>query len=163
MPIFTFNGDENDFESVRQEAENLYATIGSVLCPYFGGEKIAFNAKGIRHLKFKADEKARPREDQYPRLKLLYLAPRIVEKTRTVQGVWQTKQFEPLRTHGRWERVLKDVTFYEFLAVLDNVRVKVIVKQIAEGEKYFWSIIPAWKLDPATHRRILHSGNLDTD
>ena len=163
MPIFTFNGDENDFEVVRQEAEEFYATIGSVPCPYFNGDKIAFNAKGIRHLKFKMDEKARPREDQYPRLKLLHLAPRVVRLSRTVQGVWQTKQFEPLRTHGRWERALKEVTFYEFVAVLDSVRVKVIVKQVVGGEKYFWSIIPFWKLHPETHRRILHSGSPDTD
>jgi hypothetical protein len=40
---------------------------------------------------------------------------------------------------------------------------KVIVKQVAGGEKYFWSIIPFWKLHPDTHRRILHSGSPDTD
>jgi hypothetical protein len=50
--VFTY--DEGvDFERVRQEAEDRYATIGSVPCPYFDGEKVAFNAKGIRHLKFK--------------------------------------------------------------------------------------------------------------
>ena len=163
MTTFAFNGDEKDFESVREAAEAFYATISSVSCPYFNGKTVLFNAKGIRHLKFKSDEKARPREDQYPRLKLLHLAPRVLQLSRTVQGVWHTKQFEPLRTHGRWERVLREVIFYEFIAVIENVRVKVIVKQVGEGEKYFWSIIPFWKLHPDTHRRILHSGNLETD
>jgi hypothetical protein len=59
--------------------------------------------------------------------------------------------FETQKLHSRWERVLKlkDVCFYEFVAVPDNVRVKVIVKEVTGGEKHFWSIIPflegAWR------------------
>lgn len=158
MAIFAYQ-DGADFEKVKQEAEALYETIDNVPCPYFGGEKIAFNAKGIRHLKFKSDEKARPRLDQYARLKLLYLAPHILKLSHTVQGVWKTKQFELQKSHSRWERQLKEVCFYEFMAVLDNVRVKVIVKEVAGGEKHFWSIIPFWKLAPESHKRILHSGD----
>lgn len=158
MATYTYTTDE-DFEAVREKAEVLYETIGTVACPYFGNELVAFNAKGIRHLKFKADEKARPREDQYARLKLLSYAPQVVKLSRTVQGIWQTKQFEMQKSHSRWERVLKDVCFYEFIAVLDTVRVKVIVKQVAGGEKHFWSIIPFWKVDLEGRKRILHSGD----
>jgi len=156
-------GDGDDFDAVKRDAEALYQTLGSISCPYFNNEPIAFNAKGIRHLKFKSDEKARSREDQYARLKLLYLAPRILRLSRTVQGIWRTRQFEMHKTHSRWERVLKDVCFYEFVAVLENVRVKVIVKEVAGGEKHFWSIIPFWKLDVNSHRRILHSGDPERD
>lgn len=151
-------GDGADFEAVREKAEALYGTIGTVRCPYFN-EDIAFNAKGIRHLKFKADEQARPQADQYPRLKLLRLAPEVLRLSRTVQGLWCTQHFEPQKSHSRWERVLKHVTFYEFMAVLENVRVKVIVKEVAGGEKHFWSIIPFWGQDATTHRRIVHTGN----
>lgn len=161
--IYTFDGDEENFETIREKAEVFYDEIGDVACPYFGGDHIAFNAKGIRHLKFKSDERARPREDQFPRLKLLRLAPEVLRLSRTVQGIWHTKLFERQKMHSRWEKVLKEVTFYEFLAVLDNVRVKVIVKQVAGGEPYFWSIIPFWKLDPETHKRILFSGRPDSD
>jgi hypothetical protein len=111
MGRFTFN--ERDFEAVRLAAEDTYAGIRSVPCPYFGGEAIAFNAKGIRHLKFKADEKARPHEDQYARLKLLPLAHQVLKLSRTVQGICKTRQFESQKTHSRWERTLKDVTYYE--------------------------------------------------
>jgi hypothetical protein len=156
-------GDGDDFDTVRNSAEELYQTIGSVPCPYFGNAIVAFNAKGIRHLKFKSDEKARPREDQYARLKLLHLAPKVLKLSRTVQGIWPTRQFELQKTHSRWESVLKDVCFYEFMAVLENVRIKVIVKEVAGGERYFWSIIPFWKLDPDKRRRILHSGDPEQD
>lgn len=161
MGRFNFK-DEADFEAVKEKAEALYTSIGSIRCPYFSGN-IAFNAKGIRHLKFKSDQQARPREDQYSRLKLLHLAPEVLTLSRTVQGVWHTKRFEMQKTHSRWEHVLKDVSFYEFVAVLDMVRVKVIVKEVVGGEKHFWSIIPFWGIDKATSRRILHSGDPAAD
>jgi hypothetical protein len=161
MGRFNFR-DDADFEKVRQEAEALYANVGSIKCPYFGSS-IAFNAKGIRHLKFKSDEQARSREEQYTRLKLLKYAPEVIKLSRTVQGIWATKKFEEQKTHSRWERVLKEVIFYEFVAVLDSVRVKVIVKEVVGGEKHFWSIIPFWGVDKQNSKRVLHSGNPDHD
>ena len=158
MSRFTYPNDDADFEVVRDEAERLYSSLGMVRCPYFN-EEIACNAKGIRHLKFKTDQQARPRVDQYARLKLLRYVHEVLKLSRTVQGIWTTRQFELQKTHSRWERILKDVTFYEFIAVLEGVRIKVIVKQVAGGEKHFWSVIPFWGIDTATHRRILHSGN----
>jgi hypothetical protein len=160
--VFTYD-DGADFDKVRQDADNMYAAVGCVPCPYFNSEMVAFNAKGIRHLKFKSDEKARSRRDQYARLKLLHLAPRVLKLSRTVQGIWRTRQFEMQKLHSRWERILKDVCFYEFVAVLDNVRVKVIVKEVAGGEKHFWSIIPFWKVHAETHKRVLHSGDPERD
>ncbi|MBI4281220.1 hypothetical protein HY625_00180 [Candidatus Uhrbacteria bacterium] len=154
--------DDQDFQKVRSDAEVLYSTIRAIRCPYFR-EDIAFNAKGIRHLKFKNDRQARPREDQYSRLKLLRYAPEVLKLSHTVQGVWMTKRFEPASTGGRWTHEMKDVTFYEFFAVLDSVRVRVIVKQVFGGEKHFYSVIPFWGIDKNTSTRILHSGNPEHD
>ncbi|MBP9856250.1 MAG: hypothetical protein KBC48_03060 [Candidatus Pacebacteria bacterium] len=161
MSRFNFK-DGNDFEKVKEEAEKFYSSVGSVYCSYFK-EKIAFNSKGIKHLRFKSDKVARTREDQYSRLKLVRYAPQILSLSRTVQGIWHTKKIENQKTHNRWERVLKLVSFYEFIAVLDDVRVKVIVKQVEGGEKHFWSIIPFWKIHKETRGRLLYSGNPDHD
>jgi len=57
-----FNLNEQDFKEVKAKAESFYETIGEVHCPYLK-EKIAFNAKGLRHLKFKSDRQARSREE----------------------------------------------------------------------------------------------------
>jgi len=157
-----FNFNDNDFIKIRDEAENFYKTIGEIRCPYFG-EKIAFNIRGFKHLKFKSDRQARPYRDQYPRLKLLRFAPKVLKKSHTVQGIWKVKRFEAQKTNNRWEHVLKDVTYYEFIAVLENVRVKVIVKEVLGGEKHFWSVIPFWRIDKIAHKRILHSGDLEHD
>ena len=161
MGKFNFK-DEKDFLSVKETADKFYAEINEVYCPYFK-EKIAFNAKGLKHLKFKSDQVARMREDQYARLKLLPTAVEVLKKSHTVQGVWSTKKFEDQKTNSRWEHVFKDVTFYEFIAVIQNVRVKVIIKEILGGEKHFWSVIPYWDIDKINSKRILHSGNPEND
>ena len=157
-----FNFNEEEFIKIRDDAEKLYQTFDSVYCPYFTG-RVSFNAKGLRHLKFKSDQQARSHKDQYPRLKLLYLAPTVLNKSHTVQGIWKTRRFEEQKTNSRWEHVAKDVIFYEFIAVLDNVRMKVIVKEVVGGIRYFWSIIPFWSIDKTNSRRVLYSGNPEDD
>ena len=58
---------------------------------------------------------------------------------------------------------MKEVILYEFIAVLENVRVKVIIKEIEGGEKHFWSIIPYWDIDTINSRRILHGKDTEND
>jgi len=160
--MIQFNFDEQDFLIAKEKAEAFYSEITEVYCPYFK-EKIAFNTKGIGHLKFKRYKHARPDIDQYARFKLLHLAPEIVRLSNTIQGIWHTKQFEPKKTNNRWEHVLEEVTFYEFIAVINNIRCRVVIKEVFPNEKYFWSIIPFWKFDKKTKKRMLHSENLETD
>src|SRR3989344_5088624 len=157
-----FNYSEADFEEISKKAAGFYNTIGEVRCSYFG-EKVVFNTVGLKHLKFKSDKAARPHSEQYARLKLITIAPQVLSLSRTVQGVWHTKHFERIRVHSRTDTILKSVSYYEFIAVLESVRVKVIVKQIDEGERFFWSIIPYWKIDSVNSRRVLHSGNPEHD
>lgn len=153
---------QDDFQQVHLAAEKLYKSIGQVFCPYFK-EKIAFNARGLRHLKFKSDRQARANADQYARMKLISLAPEIIKQSHTLQGIWRIKRFENQKTNSRWECVLKEVVFYEFIAVLKNVRIKVIIKEVIGGKKHFWSVIPFWGIDKTNSRRILHSGNPEND
>lgn len=161
MGRFNFK-DEQDFDGVSRKAEEFYTSVGEVYCPYFG-RKIAFNVKGLKHLRFKSDQIARSRTEQYARLKLIHIAPEVLKLSHTVQGIWQTKKLETQKTNSRWEHRLKETAFYEFIAVLHNVRVKVIVKEVQGGEKHFWSIIPYWKVDAENSRRVLHSGNPEQD
>ncbi len=65
--------------------------------------------------------------------------------------------------HGRTETILKSVVYYEFVAVIDKIRVKVIVKRIEDTQPFFWSIIPYWQVDKATSKRKLHSGYPEQD
>ena len=153
---------QEEFDIIKANGEALYKTIDSVYCPYFK-ERIAFNSKGLEHISFKSRDKARLPADQYMRLKLIKLAPLILESSGTVQGVWQTQKFEPRRMHSRTESVLVPVNYYEFTAVIKRDRVKVIVKQVDNGEMYFWSLIPFWGMNTEYMERILHDGDLENE
>ena len=135
----------------------FYDSICAVYCPYFK-EEVVFNAKGFEHIRFKRRNKAREEKDQYMRFRLIELAPRILAASHTLQGVLERKDFELERSHNRWDTILRNVSYYEFVAVLKEVRVRIVVKQVEGGPKYFWSIIPFWRINPETGRRLLHSG-----
>ncbi len=155
------------FNEVKHEAENFYNKINLVYCPYFK-EEVLFNVKGLDHLIFKNWNKTRPIIDQYVRFRHLQLAPEVIRNSKTLQGIWVTNKFERIkRKDGKWEQKLKLITYYEFIAVLEShgskVRVKIIVKQIHGGEKFFLSIIPFWGKNKNIGERIMYSGNPEDD
>ncbi len=150
------------FEETKLKAESFYKNIGEVDCPYFK-DKISFNAQGLEHLKFKQRGRARPERDQYMRLKLIHLAPEVLKSSHTVQGIFETKVFERIRVNGRTENILKPVSYYEFIAVIKRNRLRIIVKQIDGGKKFFWSIIPFWGMNEDTMTRLLHEGFPEVD
>lgn len=156
----------DQFNSVKNEAEDFYNKIVFAYCPYFS-EKVNFNAKGLEHLIFKTWNRARPIEDQFSRFRHLHLAPEVLKNSKTLQGLWHTQKFERIKKkNGKWEKVLRFTSYYEFLAILEShgskIRVKVIVKQIDGGEKFFLSIIPFWGISKAGERKM-YSGNPEND
>lgn len=149
---------EEKFFQIKEKAETYYGTIGSVYCPYLK-ESVAFNVKGLEHLKFKGRDKARVQQDQYTRFRLLELAPKILSMSYTLQGYSETHESLSVKTNGRRKSVIKKVVFYEFIAVIKNHRVRIIVREPEGERKYFWSIIPFWKMDPVSGKRLMHNGN----
>lgn len=154
--------DIEKFNKIKEKAEDFYKTIGEIYCPYLK-EKIKFNAKGLEHIKFKARNKARSRNDQYMRFKLIHLAPEVIKLSHTVQGLNVIRNFELQKINSRWDRILKDVCYYEFVAVINKARVRVIIKQIDSGQNFFWSIIPFWRMNKELKKRMLHNGNPEID
>lgn len=156
------------FEKVRIKAETFYATTEAAYCPYLQGH-VSLNRKGFEHIKFKEWGKPRGLSDQYQRLKLLHLIPLVLTKSHTVQGLWYTKEWERQKKHARWQKLLREVVYYEFVAVVEKVRVKIIIKKVEDNAPFFWTLIPFWKTNKSTGARILHDtdimsdGNFSTD
>ncbi len=154
---------DTNFEKVKTEAEKYYSLIGEVLCPYFN-ETISFNRKGITHIKFKKNEVARSRADQFMRLKNIKFAQRIIEKSRTLQEYKETKGLEESKSDGNREKILQTVIYYGFVAIVKDgpsiKRFKIILKQVGGSKKFFWSIIPFWK---SNKELKLHNGDLEDD
>jgi len=156
--------DPQELSKIKITVERLYKSVGEIYCPYFN-ENIAFNAKGLDHIKFKEWNKTRIIEDQYLRLKFLHFAPEIIKKSHTLQEFREQNNFERQKINSRWERKMVPVKYYAFIAIIKNVRVKVIVKEIEGGKKNFWSIYPYWKqqkrYDGKT-KKALFEGDLET-
>ncbi len=150
---------EDLFHRTKTQGEILYKQIGAVQCPYFS-TTVGFNSSGLEHIKFKdTNQHLRNAFDQYTRFKLLYLVPEILRKSGTVQGVWKTKEWQRQKRHGQWQKVTTDVSYYEFVAVMGKVRIKVVIKKSGlEGKYLFWSIIPFWRMKEAG-KKIIHDGN----
>ena len=148
-----------EFTALRTETEVAYKKIGSVRCPYLDCA-VTFNAKGLDRIKLKEWNKARNRDDQFIRLKLIHLAPEVLKKSHLAQGIEEGKKFERVKTNSRWESKLMHVTYYEFIAILQGCRVRIIVKKINSSPPYFWSIIPYWKQGRLGKK--LFDGNAET-
>jgi hypothetical protein len=148
---------DEEFDRVLLKAQELYHSVGQIRCPYFR-EPVQFNAAGLDHLRRQAWNRGRSRPDQFMRLKYLWAAPEIVRLSQTVQGVWKTQERIRRRRHGQWEEVFTPVTFYEFVAVFEDRRFKVVVKEPTGQAKMFWSIIPFWRQNEQGER-VIHEGD----
>lgn len=64
------------------------------------------------------------------------LLPRALEILEVMPLAQEESVFE---VHG------KKIKYWAFEAVVSNRRVKVVVRQGGNGNKHFWSVIPAWR------------------
>jgi hypothetical protein len=155
--------DSEQFDSIKKSAEDFYKNVKEVYCPYFQ-EMVAFNAKGLDHIKFKEWNKTRLAQDQFMRLKFLNLASEIIKKSHTLQEYRELKNFERQKINSRWESRMVTVKYYAFVAIIRSARIKIIIKEIEGGKKFFWSICPYWKQKVNSNgikQKILHEGDLE--
>ena len=156
------NFTNEQFNETKQKTEELYKSLGEVYCLYLK-EKISFNSRGLEHLKFKRKNIARPIHDQFIRFKLFNFAPQILNLSHTLQGLAHRMNFEWIPVNSRTENTLKPVIYYEFISILEEKRMRVVIKQIDAGQKFFWSIIPFWKQDKIWDMRKMSYGNPESD
>jgi hypothetical protein len=137
--------DEKEFGQLKERVRREYSALGEIRCPYFN-ENVHFPAEGFYHILYKgsAYPKERDPKSQIMRLKLFRLAPRLLGLTKTLQDFYVEKQFIPVKVNKRKVKILKEVSYWGFIAIIDERRIKVIVKQVGNGNKKFWSIIPNW-------------------
>lgn len=118
----------------KSQIQAIFLQNKSVYCPAFG-EEITFNAKGINHLIYKGD---RSRRDKARILTNIRLLPRAINFLHRAT-FWQEE--------NSYIRDKTTYKFWAFEAVVDDRRIKVIVRQVGNGKKHFWSVIPAWRRD----------------
>jgi hypothetical protein len=155
--------DEKKIKELKQRIKQEYDKIGKIKCPYLN-DYVYFNNEGFKHLLFKTWNRARSRLEQYTRLRLFPLVPDIIAKAYTLQEYDERKIFVRQKINSRWENRLKLVRYYVFVAITKKVRLKIIIKEIEGGEKFFYSLYPSWKIKKDdSKKKIFYSGNLEED
>lgn len=127
--------DLTEQQDYKEQIERLFKAAKDVHCPAFDCEKIVFNAKGINHLIFKGNRSRREESRILTNIRLLPLAIKVLRNT----SFWQEENLYP--------KDGVEYRFWCFEAVVENRRIKVIVRQVGQGNKHFWSVIPAWRRD----------------
>lgn len=123
--------------SFKKKAREKYSKIGQIKCPAFPKEKILFNAKGFNHLFYKGSHRSRGKKHIQIRVKLLDQAVKLLK----IVTIFQEK--DRYLTYIKGQK--KTIKYWAFEGVIDNRRIKVIIRQIGKGKKHFWSVIPAWR------------------
>ena len=134
----------------KSSFEEYYKGIKKVYCPYFK-DNIYFTGDGFDHIRFKKKHAVRPFKDMRMRIDLLPTVLKIIGASHTLQNRSLRRRFEYRYVNSRKESALTDVTYYEFVAIMDERRVRVVVKQIENFEKIFLSVIPVFnqKMPPS--------------
>lgn len=159
--------NKEKFQETKKQAEEFYKSVDKVYCPYLE-TNVNFNSEGFEHILFKTWNRGRSRVEQYVRLRLLSKAVEIIKKSYTLQEYSEEKMFVRQKINSRWEKRMKIVKYYVFIALLPDkgIRFKIICKQIEGGEPFFWSIYPSWRRKKdisGRERKILYTGNLEED
>lgn len=157
--------DISNYNSIREDAHRFYKSIGRIPCPAFNNENVHFTSEGFNHLIYKNSRRERDKSVQIMKFKLLSRAKLIVERLSLYQeydeGLITIKKKKKRKTH----EITTTVRYWGLVAIIQNHRVKVIIRQVGNGQKHFWSVIPAWtKSHYRDTRLILQSkGNLTDD
>lgn len=125
-------------------AKARYGKVGAVQCPYFNSE-VVFNAQGFHHLRYNSAGSERTKKAQLNKFFLLKFAVEIVSKSGTVQQYRQQLGAVGRKKGKSGHRDMKLMTYWAFEGILGKnekmVRVKVVVRQVGEGTKHFWSVM----------------------
>lgn len=157
--------DPIKFNGVKQEVKKYYKSINKIKCPYLKDE-VYFNAKGFQHLLSKSWRRGRTRAEQYTRLRLFPLAVKIISKSHTLQEYDKRKILIRQNINSGWQKRTKITRYYVFVAIIKDVRLKVIIKEIDGGVKFFYSLYPSWKVVKnynGNQKKVFYSGNLEIE
>jgi len=157
--------DISNYEKIREDTHNFYGQMGAIHCPALNNELVHFTGEGFNHLIYKGKRRERSKNDQITKFKLLPKVKTIVEISTTYQEY--DESFTTLR-RKRFKKTVEEtatVKYWGFVAIIQNFRVKVIIRQIGNGQKQFWSVIPAWRINHYRDIKLVSmaKGNLAED
>ena len=133
----TFPAD--DFEAAKKLALEFYHSIGGVSCPALNGEEVSFNRKGIDHILYKA---ARSHQQIIERLSYLRYVVEMLTDPDAKTDFRFVKEKTYLKKHGQHQLCDVEAKYWSFRKIVHaTLVVKVLVRQVENGKKHFYSIM----------------------
>jgi hypothetical protein len=115
------------YYAFRRRAEKFYKTLMSVQSSHFNGAWVIFNNVGFKHLIRKA--RVRSQKEQIKRFKLLTYVPEII----TDPSANISHRIDTTSRHK--------VQYWSFYKEKDGKEITVIVRQVGNGVKHFYSVM----------------------
>ena len=132
-----------NYSKILENTRSFYEKIGRVRCPALNNEYVHFNSEGFTHLLYK-NKTPRTRNEILTKLKLVTRARDIVAKTTTYQEYDEALEMLTLKKMKRKSTESCIVKYWGIVAIHKERRLKVVIRQIGNGQKNFYSVIPCW-------------------
>jgi hypothetical protein len=130
------------YEKAKEKAKQIYSKIGSIPCPIFSNEKIAFTSRGFNHL-IRKGRIPRPKNEQKKRFALLEHAEKIVKNPNLRASIeFEEKEItEKVDKFGSKVLVKKMARFWTIVEEIDGCRIKLVIWEVENRQKEFLSIM----------------------
>ena len=147
----------NDYEEIRKKALDKYSAYRPVPCLAFGGELIHFTSEGFNHLVYPKPKKPRDPRAQILRFDMLDRGKKILEVSSTFQEYEEYLEYKKVNRRGKYIELPTVIKMWGFVAVIQNFRVKVVVRQEGNGKRQFLSVAPAWFTKQYRDMKLIHN------
>jgi len=155
--------DNKDYVKIKQQAEEFYKRIGKIKCSALN-DLVYFNSEGFNHLIFK-NKSERTQKEQIVKFRFLDIAKEIIEISTTYQEYDEGLIEVVVKNYGKKSKKVSMVKYWGLVAIIRGCRVKAIVRQVGNGNKHFWSVMPTWGINHYRETKIISKskGNLSED
>jgi hypothetical protein len=150
--------EDTYFEQKQEKARQIYSREKVIRNPFFK-EEIVLNSDGFHHLRYSA-RRERTKEEQILKFTLLPLGLHILRTAATLQEY--RKLLSPVGEPSRRDHAvaMKLVQWWGFVAIFieQDIKIRVIVRKVGEGQLHFWSVMPFASLKSRKHKKWFTDG-----
>jgi len=138
---------KSDFKKLKEETERKYKKIKAVDSPALKSSVI-FNSNGFHHLRYDNSRKERDKKIQRNKFIFFDEAVKVIKKSTTIQEHRRqyVKDNNPDRGGLCKVKLVQWFAFFVIISFSKQIRIKVIVRKVGEGQYHFWSVMPFWTL-----------------
>ncbi len=156
--------DTSNYDKIREDAQHLYNNLTEVVCPALN-VSVSFSSHGFNHLIYRKGRSERDPASQIMRFKLLVRAYELIGLTTTFQEYEDSLKEFRIKRHKKKIETTKQAQYWGLIAIIDDRKIKVILRKIGNGNLHFWSVIPAWITNKSRDAKFIKTmkGNPEND